>query len=343
MAPDFSTDHTRPNPNWPADSWCGPVLVVRLSSLGDVVLSTSVVELLHRRRPDLAIDFLTRRPFDTLIRGLAGIDQVLTDEMLPDTPKPYRLVIDLQGGHKGATASRHFAPGVERITYERASLRRRMLVLTGNRTAGPPPLVVRFARLLAGYDLPVNEIQSQLFIDPGIVAELDLRLRDFQPTQQRWALISPSASKRLKEIPSYLVADVSAALTKRGWGIITLHPEAPDRPRGFSSTTDGILSFSGDLPQVAALLSLMQVVISSDSGIGHITSAVKTPLISLFGPTVEKLGFSPLGISRVLGVDLSCRPCHIHGPALCWLRHERCWTRQDLSKIVSAVEEITSK
>ncbi len=341
---------------WPADQWQGPVLVVRLSSLGDVVLATSFVDQLRLRRPDLSVDFLTRRPFDTLLRGLVGINNVITETDTNAKPVNYQLVIDLQGGKKGAQACKLFAPGARRLTYNRAALRRRLLVLSGNRISAPKPLVVRFAHLLAGRDLDVNQIQSNIAVSQQCQTRLRSELDRYQEPANGWALLSSGASKRLKAIPAYLSAGIANELKALGWGIIELKPPSSDCPAGLSaaesssvSQTSQIepgkndhLSFSGDLSEVSALLSLVRIVISSDSGILHIAAAVKTPAIALFGPTVPKLGFSPLGKSRVLGVDLPCRPCHIHGPAFCWMRHEKCWSALDVKRIVSEVNILFS-
>lgn len=81
----------------------------------------------------------------------------------------------------------------------------------------------------------------------------------------------------------------------------------------------------------AALLARCRVLVSNDSAPLHLASAMNTPTVALFGPTVPALGFGPLADRRhVVGLDaLSCRPCHAHGPMQCPLGHWRCM--RDLS------------
>ena len=76
----------------------------------------------------------------------------------------------------------------------------------------------------------------------------------------------------------------------------------------------------------ANLISRAAAIVSNDSAPLHLASAMKTPTVALFGPTVPTLGFGPLAPEhRVPGVDhLLCRPCHAHGPQACPLGHWKC-------------------
>ncbi len=77
---------------------------------------------------------------------------------------------------------------------------------------------------------------------------------------------------------------------------------------------------SADLIGRAALL------VTNDSAPQHLASAMNTPTVTVFGPTVPAFGFGPLADrSAVAGIDaLACRPCDRHGPQKCPLGHWRC-------------------
>lgn len=90
--------------------------------------------------------------------------------------------------------------------------------------------------------------------------------------------------------------------------------------------------FSGalSLPELAAFLGILDDYVSNDSGPMHLAWAQRTPVTALFGPTVRALGFFPRGeTARVLEVPLECRPCGLHGPQVCPLKHHRCMTDID--------------
>ncbi|BDQ34470.1 lipopolysaccharide heptosyltransferase II [Pseudodesulfovibrio portus] len=79
------------------------------------------------------------------------------------------------------------------------------------------------------------------------------------------------------------------------------------------------------LPELAAYLGRLDGYLTNDSGPMHLAWTQDVPLVALFGPTVEKLGFFPRGVhSTVLEADVSCRPCGLHGPRKCPEGHFRC-------------------
>jgi lipopolysaccharide heptosyltransferase II len=325
---------------WPADSWHGPILVVRLSSLGDVVLATTAVNLLKSRRPDLRIDMLTRRPYDQMLHGMEAISEVITadpDDSSPETT--YELVLDLQGGSKGARACGRYAPAARRLTYDRAALRRRLLVATGNRIAPPEKLAVRFGRLIAGRDLPLDQFTPTVVVSEPHLTRLAAQLSAGEQPSRGWVLLSPGASKRLKAIPPRLIEALREKLLAEQRGVIEL--KSPGTADSGVIEGDGLSRyFRGPLITIAPLLSLVDGVIASDSGMLHMATAVKTPAIGLNGPTVPELGFSPLGNSGVVGVDLWCRPCHIHGPDRCWRMDEKCWADHDVDTIITELDNL---
>ncbi len=76
----------------------------------------------------------------------------------------------------------------------------------------------------------------------------------------------------------------------------------------------------------AALLARATALVTNDSAPLHLASAMNTPTVALFGPTIPAFGFGPLA-ERTAIVErdgLACRPCHAHGPQECPLKHWHC-------------------
>lgn len=92
----------------------------------------------------------------------------------------------------------------------------------------------------------------------------------------------------------------------------------------------------------AALLARCRVLVSNDSAPLHLASAMNTPTVALFGPTVPGMGFGPLAEHQVvLGrKELSCRPCHAHGPMQCPLGHWHCMRDLAPETVAHAVLEL---
>ena len=76
----------------------------------------------------------------------------------------------------------------------------------------------------------------------------------------------------------------------------------------------------------AALLARVRALVTNDSAPLHLASAMNTPTVALFGPTVPAFGFGPLAEQHdiVEQETLDCRPCHAHGPQMCPLGHWKC-------------------
>ena len=90
----------------------------------------------------------------------------------------------------------------------------------------------------------------------------------------------------------------------------------------------GAIDATGRLSLLASaeLIGRCRVLVTNDSAPMHLASAMGTPTVAIFGPTVPDFGFGPLAPrSVVVGHDaLPCRPCDRHGPHRCPLGHHRC-------------------
>jgi heptosyltransferase-2 len=76
----------------------------------------------------------------------------------------------------------------------------------------------------------------------------------------------------------------------------------------------------------AELIGRAQAIVTNDSAPQHLASAMGTPTLTIFGPTVPEFGFGPLADRHVVAghESLNCRPCDRHGPKRCPLGHWRC-------------------
>jgi heptosyltransferase-2 len=96
------------------------------------------------------------------------------------------------------------------------------------------------------------------------------------------------------------------------------------RAAGGGATIDATGALS--LLATAELIGRCTVVVTNDSAPQHLASAMGTPTVTLFGPTVPAFGFGPLAPHHATAgvATLPCRPCDRHGPMRCPLGHWRC-------------------
>ncbi|MBY0490544.1 MAG: glycosyltransferase family 9 protein [Gemmatimonadaceae bacterium] len=92
----------------------------------------------------------------------------------------------------------------------------------------------------------------------------------------------------------------------------------------------------------AALLARARLLVTNDSAPLHLASAMNTPTVAVFGPTVPALGFGPLAERQTVveRYTLGCRPCNAHGPQQCPLKHWRCMRDLPVGRMMRAITEL---
>jgi len=99
-----------------------------------------------------------------------------------------------------------------------------------------------------------------------------------------------------------------------------------------------------NLKELITFISGCTIFLTNDSGPMHIAVATKVPTVAIFGPTTHELGFYPYGVEhRVVEVDLSCRPCSLHGSKKCPLGHFNCMKMVSVGQVYSTIKEILGK
>ena len=92
----------------------------------------------------------------------------------------------------------------------------------------------------------------------------------------------------------------------------------------------------------AALIGRARLLVTNDSAPLHLASAMNTPTVAFFGPTVTTFGFGPLSARSALiqHEQLSCRPCHAHGPQRCPLGHWRCMLELSPERALDSMQSL---
>lgn len=156
--------------------------------------------------------------------------------------------------------------------------------------------------------------------------------------------LAPGSAWGTKRWPQY--AALAARLAPRAR--IAIIGGLPDTPAAQAITAAihphrpvdsvGKLSLLGS----AELIGRCSALVTNDSAPLHLASAMGTPTLALFGPTVPEFGFGPLAPKRAIaGVKgLPCRPCSRHGPQQCPLTHWRCMRDLGVDDVVRLLEQV---
>ena len=99
-----------------------------------------------------------------------------------------------------------------------------------------------------------------------------------------------------------------------------------------------ILAGKTNILQSAAIISKCKVILSNDSAPVHIASAMKKPVVAIFGSTIPEFGFAPYGQGHIIiEKKIECRPCGIHGKNKCPKKHFKCMTEITTLEVFEAL------
>jgi len=322
-------------------------LVVQTAFLGDVVLTTPLFSALAADHGP--VDVVTTPIAASLIETHPAVRKVI----------PY----DKRGSDRGWAGLRNLARRLRTERYERAYLPHRSLrtatlgVVAGIPTrigfsgawsflyteARPKPALGHESdRLLALADKPPGVYPPQLrptAVDAQAAAALiDGAFVALAPGSiwgsKRWPYYPELARQLVDHVPVVVVG---------GQDDVGLGEEIQKAATG-GNGRQRVVNSCGKLTlrQSAALIGRASVLVTNDSAPLHLATAMGTPIVALFGPTVTEFGFGPLRPGDVaLGIDeLPCRPCSSHGPPQCPLGHHRCMRELTVAAVIAAIEEL---
>ena len=303
-------------------------LTVRLSALGDAILTTGVLDYWHRQA-GLTFQVLTRPALAPVFHNhpaVSGIIAVREDEshgaawlsFCRELARKYgRLpLIDLHVNLR-TLPLRLLWPGTARA-YPKFSLTRRLFLATRHPLAAARlrHLNVPQRYCMALDPTPVNAdmLRPRIFLDEREKAQAASTFSGLG--LKRPIAIHPYATHPAKTPRPEVWRELVQALEARGEQTIVLGRNAqPLFPHARHDLTNAT-----DLRATSAILARCRALITGDSGPMHLATAVETPVIALFGPTTREWGFYPSGPHDIVYQSPCAQaPCSLHGQDACAL------------------------
>lgn len=308
------------------------ILIVRFSSLGDIVMATAMVRCARSRYPYAQIDMVVRDDFIDLIEENPHLDQKIAFRRRSGLRGLWRLYKQLRKQHYDLVYDAHksvrsliltgLLRSPQRASYQKHYLRR-ALALTFKL-----PLIRHFDRMLVRYLEPLAPY--------GIVydhrgPEIFVPSSCAQPPQHPTVGLIPTAQWPGKRWAPQRFHEVACAIiSQTHWNLIVFSGPgdgycqqiACDLPANRVEHTFGRLSIA----QTGVRLKSCDFVIANDTGLMHMADALGVPSILILGPTSREMGCLPFHpASRVIEkTDLWCRPCSKNGQAPCIRLRRHC-------------------
>lgn len=318
--------------------------LLRLSALGDILLSEPLVRALKEREPDRPLVYVTRARFAAVPAGWPAVDEVLC----PREPIDGRSLRALRGELRrrgvdrrldlhNTWRSRRLWPCCEaRLPKHRLQ---KLLLVHGRALPAawrgePGPVWRRYLRL-AGRDDGLPERRPRLVVAGETLAW----------GACRHELLVPGAGRATKAWPEERWRELVPLLLERSALPVLVLGGERERPLGArlaALAPARVHSRCGetDLAESARLVAAARRVVTGDTGLLHMADAAGVPGVALFGGTTRELGFYPAGVRlKVLERDLPCRPCHHVGRERCPRGHLDCLAGIGAAEVMAALED----
>ncbi len=333
-------------------------LIIRFSSIGDIVLTTPVIRCLKKQLATAEVHYLTKAAFRPILKANPYVDRIhtLTDNDLDATieelkKEDFDYVIDLHHNLRTWKVKR----GLKKQAFSFDKLNVEKWLLTNIKIDKMPDrhIVDRYLDTLKTF----NVVNDGAGLDYFIPADEELKPTDIPTAHQAGYIgLVIGAAHATKRLPLHKLEAICKGA--RHPLILLGGPEDAETAKKLAAI-DPIKIYNAcgqfKLNESAALVRQAKMIVTHDTGLMHIAAAFKRPVISIWGNTVPEFGMYPYygdnylfhyrqGAQRLFGdlpyqimeiKGLSCRPCSKIGYDKCPKRHFKCMEQQPVDQLFS--------
>ncbi|MCF8242314.1 MAG: glycosyltransferase family 9 protein [Melioribacteraceae bacterium] len=320
------------------------ILIIRLSSLGDVLLTSPFVRGIKQKYPASNIDFLVRQEFSDTVKFNPNLNNIFTIERDKDyggtiselKNKRYDLVIDLQNNFRSQLITVKLKTKIFR--FNKPNIKKMLLVnFKWNLFNSVKEIPLRYAETLPGIKL--DEKGLELFVPGEIKPQIESSVINIG--------FAPGSKHFSKMWPAGYFIELGNLLSEKGKRIIlfggkddkVICAELEEKIKGAVN-----LCTDNDLLQTAADMKQCSMILCNDSGLMHTACAVDVPVIAIFGSTVKEFGFAPYNVDSLVieNNSLTCRPCSHIGRSDCPKKHFKCMLELTPGLVLESINKFQS-
>lgn len=328
------------------DISCGmKFLIIRFSSIGDIVLTTPVTRCLKKQVPDAEVHFLVKDAFRSVVEFNPYIDklhflahswELMIEELLPEK---YDFIIDLH--HNVKTLRVKKALGVKSVSFYKLNVEKYIYTALKINILPDIHIVDRYMKTVESFGVKNDGAGLDYFI-----SSKEETTKDDIPASHH---------------AGYIACAIGAAHGTKRWPVhkwkqfcekmdhpVILLGGKDDAANGDEiASTDPVKIYNAcdkfSINESADLIRKAKLVISNDTGMMHVAAAYKRPIISLWGNTVPSFGMYPYGVPQklydIMQVNkLWCRPCSKIGYKKCPLGHFKCMEKIGVDRVIDAAK-----
>lgn len=323
------------------------VLVIRFSSIGDIVLTTPVVRCHKKQVPQAQVHYLTKKSYRGIIDTNPYVDKVhvLTDdinEVIEELKQErFDYIIDLHHNLRSARIKRALHK-VEAISFNKLNIKKWLLTALKINVLPKVHIVDRYLATLKKFNVVNDDEGLDYFIpEKDVVPYSDI------PASHHAGFIGVviGAALNTKKLPIEKIKQLCLSLQHP----IILLGGPEDRYDGDTiAAIDKVKIYNAcgkfNLNESADLVRKSKFIITHDTGLMHIAAALRKRVITVWGNTVPGFGMSAYyGKYDVRSTNyevagLYCRPCSKIGYKKCPLGHFKCMQKQDVEGMAATAK-----
>ncbi|MFT5725283.1 MAG: ADP-heptose:LPS heptosyltransferase [Bacteroidia bacterium] len=314
------------------------ILIVRFSSIGDIVLTTPVIRCLKSQIPDCEIHYFTKQAYVGLLDNNPHISKVwvLSDDIKPVLSElkqeGFDYILDLHNNLRTKRVSLRL--GVETKRLDKLNIQKWLLVRFHKNTMPDKHIVDRYLDVAQKFNVKNDDKGLDYFIPSDTKIDVSL------PNQ--YICYAIGGQHNTKKMPLTKMIDLCNELQHKV--VVIGGKEDNDIGSKLADACSEVINLCGriSIHQSALVMRGSTSVITHDTGMMHIASALKKKVLSIWGNTVPSLGMYPYlpdPASKIFEVEgLSCRPCSKIGFDTCPKGHFDCMQLQDTKAIALTTE-----
>jgi len=320
-------------------------LVIRFSSIGDIVLTSPVVRYLKTQVENAEIHFVTKRKYESILTANPNIEKVHTFDynlgeifqQLKDEKFDY--IIDLHNNFRSGRVKRRV--NAKAFTVNKLNFQKMLLIRFKINRLPKKHIVDRYLETLSFLNLENDDAGLDYFIPEKEAFKKEELPTPFQKGFVAFVIAGTYFTKK------YPIERVSEICQKIDMPIILLggKDEFDEGEKILSQSKGNVLNYAGkiSLNQSASLVRDANLVLTNDTGLMHIAAAFHKKILSFWGNTVPAFGmvpYQPDSVSVIMEVkNLKCRPCSKLGHKKCPKKHFKCMNDIDTQKVISWINE----
>lgn len=316
------------------------ILIIRFSSIGDIVLTSALVRCVKQQLLNAELHFICKKAFMPVMMHNPYVDKLhvfekdISELISSLRTENFEVVIDLHHNLRSLRLKR--ALGVKAYSFPKLNLQKFMAVYFKRTDLLPTEHIVdRYFETVAGLGVKNDGKGLDYFISENDTFNIEEKFK-LKHDESFIALVA-GGSYFTKQIPLEKLRGICRKVKK---DILVLGgKEDAAIARQLESEFSHIKNACGELTlnQSAYVIQCAEAVVTSDTGLMHIAAAYRKKIFSLWGNTIPEFGmypYMPHPDSQVLEVKgLSCRPCSKLGHKKCPKAHFRCMLEIDVNQI----------